>query len=67
MSRITIDNKSELTTADALQLCTDLINSFMTTQDGLIESPCGRSVKYSRERYRGGIDHMFTVENKKSK
>ena len=65
MTRIIIDNNSNLNNSDASQLCADLFISFMTNNDGLIESPCGHNVYYSRERCRGYLDHMFLIEDKK--
>jgi hypothetical protein len=66
MNRITIDNESNLDDADALQLCSDLINSFMTNQCDIIQSPKGYRISYQRGRLNGDTSHKFTVNNKKA-
>jgi len=65
MSRIIIDNKSNLDNAEALQLCSDLISSFMTNQCDIIQSPKGYRISYQRGRLNGDTSHKFTVNNKK--
>jgi hypothetical protein len=64
MTRITIDNESNLDDADALQLCSDLINSFMTNQCDIIQSPKGYRTSYGRSKLNGDTLHKFTVYNK---
>jgi hypothetical protein len=64
MSRITIDNESNLDDADALQLCSDLIVSFMTNQCDIIQSRKGYRIFYDRSHINGEKRQKFTVYNK---
>lgn len=64
MSRITIDNESNLDDAGALQLCSDLISSFMINQCDIIQSPKGFRIFYDRGQLNGESFHKFTVYNK---
>lgn len=64
MSRITIDNESNLDDAGALQLCSDLISSFMTNQCDIIKSPKGYRIFYDRSCINGEKRQKFTVYNK---
>jgi hypothetical protein len=64
MSRITIKNESNLDDEDALQLCSDLISSFMTNKCDIIQSRKGHSIFYDRSNINGEKLHKFTVCNK---
>jgi hypothetical protein len=64
MSRITIKNESNLDDEDALQLCSDLISSFMTNQCDIIQSRKGHRIFYDRSHINGEKLHKFTVCNK---
>jgi hypothetical protein len=64
MSRITIKNESNLDDEDALQLCSDLISSFMTNQCDIIQSRKGCRIFYDRGHINGEKLHKFTVYNK---
>ena len=58
MSKITIENNSNLSDGEAVGMCADLFLGHQTLSDGLIESPCGATIKYSRGM---SGSHIFKV------